>query len=127
MRQELFLKNKISRQIKQNGSHFVFNRFDIDEYGQKTDEIVETFSFDGLFHETISHVHVQLSETDAARIVDVPSSYVLCLFEDGKQIALDDFVEINKNIYRVINKINVGNFNVAYDIMLRMEANGSDT
>ena len=124
MRQELFLKNKISRQIKQNGSSYTFNRFGVDEYGQKTDEVIETFSFKGLFHETISHISVQLTEAESARVVEVPSSYILCLFEDGDKISLDDFVEINGNIYKVVNKINVGGFNIAYDISLRVEVNG---
>lgn len=124
MGQELFLKNKINRQIKQNGSSYIFKRYGTDEYGQKTDEIVNTFSISGLFHEVISHVHMQLAESDSARVVDVPSSYILCLFEDGDPITLDDFVEINEKIYKVINKVNVGNYNIAYDISLRMEVDG---
>lgn len=124
MRQELFLKNKISRQIKQNGSSYIFKRFDTDEYGQKLDEIINEFHFDGLFHETVHHIQNALAESDGARIVDIPASYILCLFEDGEPIKIDDFVEINEKIYKVVNKVNVGNFNIAYDISLRMEANG---
>lgn len=123
MNQEKFLKNKINRQINQNGSFYTFNRFGVDEYEQKTDEVEETFEVHGLFHETVKHVAI--TESDAARIVDVPKSYILCLFDDGDLIKVDDFVEINNNLYRVTGKINVGNFNVAYDISLEMEVDGS--
>lgn len=125
MRQELFLKNKISRQIKQNGSAYVFKRFGTDEYGQLTDEVEVTFDVKGIFHETIHHVQNVLTESDGARVIVTPSSYILCLFEDGDPIRIDDFVEINEKIYKVVNKINVGNFNIAYDINLRMEVDGS--
>lgn len=125
MRQETFLRNKINRQIKQNGSAYVFKRLGIDEYGQRTDEVENTFDVKGIFHEVINHLQKdQLAESDGARIVDIPSSYILCLFEDGDPIRIDDFVEINEKIYKVVNKINVGNYNVAYDISLGMIANG---
>ena len=127
MRQELFLKNKINRQIKQNGSVYNFKRFGTDEYGQLTDELENEFVVPGLFHETVNHIRSVLTEDDSARIIDVPSPYVLCLFEDGDAITLDDIIEINKKIYKVINKINVGNFNIAFDICLRMVADGSET
>ena len=127
MGQELFLKNKINRQINQNGSTYTFKRFGTDEYGQLTDEVEETFVIKGLFHETIQHVQTVLSELESARVIDVPNSYLLCLFEDGDQIKLDDFTMINKQIYKVVNKFNVGNYNVAYDVALRMVANDSQT
>ena len=126
MRQESFLRNKINRQIKQNGSEYIFKRFGKDEYGQLNDEVECSFTVHGLFHETINHVQNTLSELEGARIVDVPKSYILCLFEDGDQIRLDDFVEINNKIYKTINKVNVGNYNIAYDVSLEMIADGSD-
>lgn len=127
MQQEYFLRNKINRQIKQNGSKYIFKRYGVDEYDQLTNEIVKEMPIKGLFHETINHVQQILSESDGARITDVPQSYILCLFNDGDQIKMDDFVEINERIYKVVNKTNIGNFNVAYDINLRMEVDGNKT
>lgn len=123
MGQELFLKNKINRQIKQNGSTYNFNHFGVDEYGQRSDEVQETFIVKGIFHETVNHVSI--AEADGARVVDVPKTYILCLFEDGEPIDIDDRVEINEKVYRVTGKLNVGNFNVAFDISLEMEINES--
>lgn len=127
MQQEYFLRNKINRQIKQNGSKYIFKRYGVDEYNQLTNEIVKEMPIKGLFHETVNHVQQILSESDGARITDVPQSYILCLFNEGDQIKMDDFVEINERIYKVISKTNVGNFNVAYDINLRMEVDGNKT
>lgn len=125
MGQELFLRNKISRQIKQNGSSYVFKRYGVDEYGQYVDEIETEFSIEGLFHETVNHVTI--TESDAARIIDIPKSYILCLFEDGEPINIDDFVEINKKVYKVTGKTNVGNYNIAYDISMELQINGNQT
>lgn len=123
MIQNKFLKEKIDRQIKYNGSTFTFNRYGVDEYEQRSDEITETFTFDGLFHETVNHV--SLAESDGARVFNVPNSYILCLYEDGEPIKIDDQVEIDKKVYRVTGKTDVNNFQIAYDISLEMVKDGN--
>lgn len=123
MSQKIFLRNKINRQIKQNGSLYIFQRFGIDEYDQITDEIEATFEVNGLFHEIVKYVSI--SESDKARVIGVPKSYILCLFDEGDPIKIDDVVNINENKYRVTGKTNVGNYNVAYDISLELIVNGN--
>lgn len=123
MIQNKFLKEKIDRQIKYNGSTFTFNRYGVDEYEQRSDEITETFTFDGLFHEKVNHV--SLAESDGARVFNVPTSYILCLYEDGEPIKIDDQVEIDKKVYRVTGKTDVNNFQIAYDISLEMVKDGN--
>ena len=123
MSQKIFLRNKINRQIKQNGSLYIFKRFGIDEYDQITDEIETTFEVNGLFHEIVKYVSI--SESDKARVIGVPKSYILCLFDEGDLIKIDDVVNINENKYRVTGKTNVGNYNVAYDISLELIVNGN--
>ena len=122
MGQELFLKNKINRQIKQNGSVYIFKQFGVDEYGQRLDEVQNEITVEGLFHETVNHI--KLTESDAARVIDVPKSYILCLFEQGKEIEMDNIVVINEKEYRVIGKTNVGNYNIAFDISLELIVDG---
>lgn len=122
MGQELFLKNKINRQIKLNGSTYKFDHFGTDEYGQRSDEVQETFIVNGIFHEIVKYVSI--TEADGARVVDVPKSYILCLFEDGEPINIDDQVEINEKVYRVTGKTNVGNYNIAFDISLELIVDG---
>ena len=123
MIQSKFLRNKIDRQIRYNGSTYTFNRYGIDEYNQKTDEIVATIIFDGLFHEKVNHV--SLAESDGARIFNVPNSFILCLYEYGKDIEIDDCVEVNDKMYRVTGKTDVNNFQVAFDISLEMVRDGN--
>lgn len=118
MIQSKFLRNKIDRQIKYNGSLYTFRRFGVDEYGQLTDEVVATIIFDGLFHETVNHV--SLAESDGARVFDVPKSYILCLYEYGKDVKIDDRVEVDEKEYRVTGKTDVNNFKVAFDISLEL-------
>lgn len=121
MLQKDFLKNKIYRQIKYNGTEYTFKRYGVDEYNQLSDEVTETFTFEGLFHETVKHV--SLAESDGGRIFNVPVSYILCLFEDGKEIMIDDQVEINEKVYRVTGKTDINNLQIAYDISMELERN----
>ena len=122
MLQKDFLKNKIYRQIKYNGTEYTFKRYGLDDYNQLSDEVTETFTFEGLFHETVKHIG--LAESDGARIFNVPVSYILCLYEDGKAIKIDDQVEINEKVYRVTGKTDLNNLQIAYDISLELERNG---
>lgn len=113
-----FLKNKIQRQINQNGRSFEFIRYAVDEYGQKTNEVEKTISFEGLFSQRM--IRVNISESIAARVVDVPKTSIICLFEDGIDIKNDDYVIISEQLYKVIDKININEFNIAFDISLEM-------
>ena len=122
MIQSKFLRNKIDHQIKYNGDEYTFKRFGVDEYGQQSEEVTDTFTFKGIFHETVKHVC--LTESDDARIFNVPASYILCLYEDGEPIKIDDQVEINEKVYSVTGKTDVNNFEVAFDISLELVKDG---
>lgn len=122
MIQNKFLKNKVDHQIKYNGDEYTFRRFGVDEYGQQSEEVTDTFTFKGIFHETVKYV--SLAESDGARIFNVPASYILCLYEDGEPIKIDDQIEINEKVYRVTGKTDVNNFKVAFDISLELVKDG---
>lgn len=122
MIQNKFLKNKVDHQIKYNGDEYTFKRFGVDEYNQQSEEVTDTFTFKGIFHETVKHV--SLAESDGARIFNVPASYILCLYEDGEPIKIDDQVEINEKVYRVTGKTDANNFKVAFDISLELVKDG---
>lgn len=114
-----FLANKIKRQIKQNGEVYTFYKYSEDEYHQRKDEYDKEIRIEGIFHETVSNVK-SFSETSGARVIKVSKAFILCLLEDGEDISLDDECFINGNKYRVIDKANVGNLNVAYDIIMEL-------
>lgn len=122
MIQSKFLRNKIDHQINYNGDEYTFKRFGVDEYNQQSEEVTDTFTFKGIFHETVNHV--SLAESDGARIFNVPASYILCLYEDGEPIKIDDQIEINEKVYRVTGKTDVNNFRVAFDISLELVKDG---
>lgn len=114
---ELFLKNKIKRQICINGQKFNFKKTILDEFNQKklTDEVVEV---DGIFHESVSYIKSKNSEP--ARLVTKPQPMILVLFEDGEKIEKDFVLEFSGNEYVVSEKHNIKGLNVAFDISLEV-------
>lgn len=118
-----FLRNKIVRQIKWNGQEFVFIRYARDEYGQVTDEQEETFKFTGLFHEGGGYggmLQVELFERDGGRTVTKLKPMILCLYEDGKDLMIDDVVKIGDNYHKLVQKVDVKNLNIAYEMTLEL-------
>lgn len=118
MQQSKFLKNKISRQIQMNGMEVTFVRYKEDKYHQLTDEVDEEFTFHALFHTTNTFVRSQVE--DAAKTVSKPQPMILCLFEDGERIEVNDKVTISDQEYIVTDKNNMNGFNVAFDISLEL-------
>lgn len=114
-----FLRNKIDRQIKQNGQEFVFIRYAKDSYHQKTDEIENEIYIKGIFHTT--NAYVQSTVSEGARTVRKPQPMILTLFEAGVLIKVDDEVMISEDTYVVVSKNNINDFNEAYDISLELK------
>lgn len=121
MQVEVFLRNKITRQINQNGQPLKFTRYKVNEYGEETQDIDEEFEFNGIFHEGGGYggmLNIELYERDGARTITKMKPMVLCLYEDGVNLKMDDTVIISGNIYKVVAKNNVKNLNVVFDISL---------
>lgn len=114
-----FLKNKISRQIKQNGMSFEFTRYAVDNYSQRTSEKEKVFLFDGIFHR-LTQNQISLTISEASKIPTKTFDSILCLYDDGKEITMDDEVVISGNRYKVVDKINVNSFDVAFEILLEI-------
>ena len=51
MNVEVFLRNKLERQIKWNGQPFKFIRHKRNDFHEITDEVEKEFNFNGVFHE----------------------------------------------------------------------------
>lgn len=111
-----FLKNKIQRQINQNGSIFCFYRYEYDKYSKKQDtkKIIE---MSGLFHNGRGTYSKQIS-SEGGRVTEKENPMILCLFEDGLYIKKDDEVKISGKIYFVVHKENIQNLNIVFDISL---------
>lgn len=119
MQQTKFLANKIKRQIKTNGQTFNFKRYKVDKYHQVSDEIESEFSIEGIFHTTNSYVRNK--GKDAATFIKKQQPMILCMFEDGNNVQINDIVSISGNDYVVNNKNNINDFDVAFDLSLEMK------
>lgn len=118
-----YLRNKIVRQIKWNGQEFIFTRYAKDDYHQLTDEVLETFTFTGLFHEGGGYggmLQVELFERDGGRTVSKLKPMILCLYEDGKNLMIDDVVKIGDNYHKLVQKVDIKNLGIAYEMTLEL-------
>ena len=111
-----FLKNKVNRQINQNGQLFVFVRYGEDDYHQVSDEPTEEIELRGIYH--TSNSFVQVSTSDGASIKRKPQPMILCLYEEGKEIKENDTVVIGEDTYKVVDVNNINAFNAVIDISL---------
>lgn len=124
MKVELFLKNKIQRQILWNGQDFIFRRMKKNEYHEISDEVEKEFNVHGVFHEGGGYggmLNIELYERDGARTVTKMKPMILCLYEDGKDLIIDDEVFIAGSKFKVVEKNNVKQINVAFEISLELD------
>lgn len=118
MQMALFLECKIKRQICMNGRDLIFERYKVDKYEQVSNEIDKTVEARGIFHTTNSYI--KSNDAEGARLVSKPQPMILMLYEDGSRVEKDDKVKIGNNVYKVVEKNDVNNLNIAYDISLEL-------
>lgn len=128
MEASLFLRNKLYRHIEWNGQEFTFNRYKENEYGELSDEIGQSFTFKGLFHDGGGYggmMNFELVERDGARITTKMKPMILCTYDSGKDIVIDDWAYVGNNKYKVIEKNNIKNLNIAYELSLELDNDNS--
>lgn len=121
---ETYLRNKIKRQIDWNGQEFEFLRYKQNEYHELTDEVEEQFLFKGIFHEGGGYggmLNIELYERDGARTVSKMKPMILCLYEDAKDLDMDDTVLIGDCRYLVVEKNDLKNMHIAFEISLEID------
>lgn len=127
MQVEVFLRNKITRQINQNGQPLKFTRYKVNEYMEETQDVDKEFELNGIFHEGGGYggmLNIELYERDGARTITKMKPMVLCLYEDGVNLEMDDTVVISDNVYKVVAKNNVKNLNIVFDVSLEEKKYG---
>lgn len=122
---ETYFRNKIKRQIDWNGQEFVFTRYSLNEY-QEIDysNVDKTFNVKGIFHEGGGYggmLNIQIYERDGARTVTKMKPMILCLYEDGKDLDMDDEVVISGYKYKIVDKNDIKNLKVAFEISLEID------
>lgn len=119
-----FLKNKIIRQVRWNGRDLVFVRYVRNAYNELTDEVGEEIKVRGVFHEGGGYggmLNIELYENDGARTVSKMKPMFLCTHDDGLKLDIDDEVQIGNSKYKVVEKNDVSNLGVAFEVSLEID------
>lgn len=119
-----FMRSKILRQVRWNGRDLVFVRYQRNSYAELTDVVEEEIKIRGVFHEGGGYggmLNIELYENDGTRTVSRMKPMVLCMYEDGIKIDIDDEVRVGNYYYSVVEKNDVSNLGVAFEISLEID------
>ena len=120
-----FLKNKITRQIKWNGKSFTFIRYKENDYHEKNyNEVEMEVTLEGVFHEGRGYrgmLNIELYSRDGARTLPKMKPIILCLkTEESIILKMDDVVKVGEYVYKVVEKNDIQNLGVAFEISLEI-------
>ena len=120
-----FLKNKITRQIKWNGKSFTFIRYKENDYHEKNyNEVEMEVTLEGVFHEGGGYggiLNIELYSRDGGRTVSKMKPMILCLkTEESTVLKMDDVVKVGEYVYKVVEKNDIQNLDVAFEISLEI-------
>lgn len=122
MQVETFLKSKINRLIKWNGQDFVFTRKMKNQYHEIVDDTDFEIHIRGVFHDGGGYggmLNLELYTREGSREYDKSKPMILCLVDnDSSQIVIDDEITIGRTPYTVVDKVDVKNLGIAYEISL---------
>lgn len=122
MQVETFLKSKINRLIKWNGQDFVFTRKMKNQYHEIVDDTDFEIHIRGVFHDGGGYggmLNLELYTREGSREYDKSKPMILCLVDDdSSQIIIDDEITIGRTPYTVVDKVDVKNLGIAYEISL---------
>lgn len=122
MQVETFLKNKINRLIKWNGQDFVFTRKVKNQYHEIVDDTDFEIHIKGVFHDGGGYggmLNLELYTREGSREYDKSKPMILCLVDDNSsQIVIDNKITIGNVDYNVVDKVDVKNLGIAYEISL---------
>ena len=124
MNVEVFLRNKLERQIKWNGQPFKFIRHKRNDFHEITDEVEKEFNFNGVFHEGGGYggmLNIEMYGRDGGKTVTKMKPMVLALYEDSVEVDTDDYVNIGDYIYKVVEKTDIKNLHIAFEISLEVD------
>lgn len=119
--------HKVEREIKTHGSAYSFERIPVDDYGEyKLGEPREQVcTINGIYH--ISKGYITQTGTDASTVRSKGQPMILCVIDDNsKKIKNNDICFLNGAFYKVIEKNDIQNYGIIYDISLEVVLNGGD-
>ena len=117
--------HKVLREIRMHGTEYTFFRKKVDKYGEPTKEEPEQIAkVQGLFH--VSKGYVTETAQDGTRTHLKGQPMLLCKHEEIKDIQNGDYIRINQNVYKVIDKNNIQEYNIITDISMELMLNGKN-
>lgn len=127
MQVETFLKTKIERLIKWNGQEFVFTRKMKNQYHEIVDDTDFELHIRGVFHDGGGYggmLNLELYTREGSREYDKSKPMILCLVDDNSsQIVIDDEIRIGNVDYTVVDKVDLKNLGIAYEVSLEQVLN----
>ena len=122
MQVETFLKSRINRLIQWNGQEFVFTRKQKNQYHEIVDDTEITIQIKGVFHDGGGYggmLNLELYTREGSREYDKSKPMILCMVDDNSsQIIIDDEIQIRNVKYTVVDKVDLKNLGIAYEISL---------
>ena len=122
MQVETFLKSRIKRLIQWNGQDFTFTRKAKNQYHEIIDEVDTKIYIKGVFHDGGGYggmLNLELFTREGSREYEKSKPMILCLCdENSSQIVIDDEIKIGDVDYVVVDKVDLKNLGVAYEISL---------
>ena len=112
----LYLKNKLRRQLDWNGENFTFTHMGEDKYHNPTEATEITIK--GLYHQQTSYVSKNSGDGTVSH--SKPSPMILCLYEEGKNLSINDTITINEKAMFITGIEDVHELNVALQISLEV-------
>lgn len=114
--------HKVQREIRIHGTKYNVYRKRLDEYGEDTGQFDIISVVDGLFHATKGYAIENVSE--GTRVHSKGQPMLLCLYDGTEDIQNGDFLEINKNKYKIVEKNNIQEYGIVTDISLELILDG---
>lgn len=116
--------HKVLREIQIHGTEYKFFRKKVDKYGEpiKKEEPEQIANVKGLFH--VSKGYITQNIQDGTKTHSKGQPMLMVAYENTGEIQTDDFFIINGNIYKVVEKNNIQEYNIVTDISLELVLNG---
>lgn len=123
MRNLQYELHKVEREIKTHGATYVIKRKEKDSYGEYTGMMIKVCEVKGVFH--ISKGFITQISVDAATVRTKGQPMLLTLYEDTKDIQVNDIVLINGKTYKIVDKNNIQEFSIVSDLSLEVFLDGT--
>lgn len=115
--------HKVLREIQMHGTEYTFFRKKVDKYGEPTkEEPKQIANVKGLFH--VSKGYITQNIQDGTKTHSKGQPMLMVAHENIGEIKTEDFLIINENTYKVVEKNNIQEYNIVTDISLELVLDG---